>query len=70
LIHGHEPCSLGFAVPNNRQVILDCCGMNACYVILPIGGRLSQDDVVRLIRRVYGEDGYCPAGSHLNATQQ
>ena len=70
LIHGHEPCSAGFAVPNSRQVILDCCGMNACYVILPTSGKLSQDDVVSRIRRIYGKDGHCPASGHLDERQE
>ncbi len=70
LIHGHEPCSVGFAVPNRHQVILDCCGLNACYVILPLGGKLSQDDVLSRVRRIYGKDGDCPAGSHLSERQE
>jgi hypothetical protein len=65
LIHGHEPCAAGFLVPNDRQVILDCCGVNACYVVLPVNGTLSQDDVIRRIRRVHGRDGECPASTFL-----
>ncbi len=50
LIHGHEPCEQGFAIPNNRQVILDCCGSKACYVMLPLDAELTHADVVRRIR--------------------
>ncbi len=49
LINGHEPCPAGFATPNSRQVILDCSGEKAGYVILPVGPRLSQADVVSRI---------------------
>lgn len=56
LIHGHEPCSQGFSVPNTRQIILDCCGPNACYLILPIGQRLTYAQVVESIRPLYAGD--------------
>jgi hypothetical protein len=56
LIHGHEPCPQGFSVPNTRQIILDCCGRNACYLILPIGQRLTHAEIVKRIRRLYAED--------------
>jgi hypothetical protein len=53
LIHGHEPCSAGFAVPNHRQIILDCCTTNGHYVILPITRPLSQAEAVQRITRLY-----------------
>jgi hypothetical protein len=46
LITGHEPCVDGFIVPNDLQIILDCCGDKGAYVILPIGVELSHMDVV------------------------
>lgn len=52
LIQGHEPCPDGFQVPNERQVILDCCCEQASYVVLPIGEPLSREKVVSLIRRL------------------
>jgi hypothetical protein len=61
LIHGHEPCCDGFAVPNHRQVILDCCGVHGCYAILPVAGKLSHDDVANRIRRIFGKGDVCPA---------
>jgi hypothetical protein len=52
LVNGHEPCRQGFQTPNSRQVIIDCCGQQACYVILPTAGRLSHADVVDRIQRL------------------
>jgi hypothetical protein len=49
LITGHEPCREGFAVPNDLQVILDCCGHKAAYAILPVGADLSHAEVVQRI---------------------
>ena len=50
LINGHEPCPEGFATPNTRQIILDCCGDKACYVILPIHQKGSQEEIVKRIQ--------------------
>ena len=52
LIHGHEPCLEGFAVPNPHQVILDCCGDRACYVVLPTDREWTQPAVVQRIQRL------------------
>lgn len=46
LIHGHEPCLHGFSVPNDKQIILDCCGRRACYLILPLDRSLSQAEMI------------------------
>lgn len=54
LVHGHEPCSEGFATPNDRQIILDCAGTRASYVILPTGENLTHSQVVQLVRRLHG----------------
>jgi hypothetical protein len=54
LIHGHEPCRQGFATPNERQVILDCSGRNARYLILPTGQPLTHAEVVQRIQRLHG----------------
>ncbi len=50
LITGHEPCDEGFIAPNDRQVILDCCGDKAAYVILPVGAELGQTEIIGRIR--------------------
>ena len=52
LIHGHEPCSDGYAVPNPHQVILDCCGEKACYVILPTDRQWTHAEVVQRVERL------------------
>ena len=52
MIHGHEPCRRGFATPNPRQVILDCCGPAACYVTLKVGEPVTQKDIVAAIHRL------------------
>jgi len=36
LIQGHDPCRHGFKVPNDVQVILDCCSTPANYLVLPL----------------------------------
>lgn len=50
LIHGHEPCPEGSRVPNEHQIILDCCGLNSSYALVPLGKPLSQEQVRTLIR--------------------
>lgn len=52
LINGHEPCADGYAVPNPHQVILDCCGDRACYVVLPTDREWTQAKVVERIQRL------------------
>ena len=52
LITGHEPCPEGFALPNPHQIILDCCGDKASYVIVPTDRELSQSEVVQRIQRL------------------
>ncbi|HEV3025426.1 MAG TPA: metallophosphoesterase [Pirellulales bacterium] len=49
LINGHEPCPEGFNVPNDVQVILDCCGDKACYVMLPTDRELNQAEIVERV---------------------
>lgn len=52
LIHGHEPCSDGFSVPNHRQLILDCCSEKACYLLLRLDEAWNQQSLVRQIERL------------------
>lgn len=52
LIHGHEPCLSGFSVPNDKQIILDCCGRRACYLILPLDRAYSQAEMIDLIGHI------------------
>lgn len=53
LIQGHEPCPGGFRAPNPYQIILDGCGPNASYLILPVGQPLSQEQIVQRICRLH-----------------
>jgi hypothetical protein len=50
LVNGHEPCPDGFRVPNDRQIILDCCGERTSYLLLPVGEPLSHAQLVERIR--------------------
>ncbi len=53
LINGHEPCpDKGFSTPNRFQVILDCCGAQAGYVILSTHRAWTQEEIVRQIRQL------------------
>lgn len=54
LVHGHEPCSSGYSVPNSRQVILDGSGPSACYLLVPIGPKLTQPQLIGKIQKLYG----------------
>jgi hypothetical protein len=47
LVTGHIPCPEGFAVPNDRQLILDTLGSPACYCLFPTDRPLTHDDLVR-----------------------
>ena len=53
LIHGHEPCEAGYSAPNKRQVILDGCCSQATYLLVPVGPKLSQADVIARIRGLH-----------------
>jgi hypothetical protein len=52
LIHGHDPCPTGFNVPNDTQIVLDCCSDKACYVILPTNRGWTQNQIVERIKRL------------------
>ena len=49
LINGHEPCHEGFVAPNDLQIILDCCGETAGYVMLPMNQELSQAEIMERV---------------------
>ena len=52
LISGHEPCPEGCNAPNDVQVIIDCCGERASYVILPVEQELSHAEVLERMQRL------------------
>jgi hypothetical protein len=51
-VTGHVPCDQGFAVPNDRQVILDCMGEPACYCLLPADRPLTHEELVGCIHKL------------------
>ena len=53
LIQGHEPCAHGYWVPNPHQIVLDCCGRHACYLLLSTGERISHRQIVQRIRPLH-----------------
>lgn len=50
LINGHEPCHEGFAAPNDLQVILDCCGEKAGYLMLPVTQELTHEELMERVQ--------------------
>jgi hypothetical protein len=50
LISGHIPCDQGFAVPNDRQIILDSLGSPAAYCLFPAGPPMTQDNLVECVK--------------------
>ncbi|MGL6075357.1 MAG: metallophosphoesterase [Fimbriiglobus sp.] len=41
LISGHIPTEAGFAVPNHKQIIVDCAASPAAYILFPTDRRLT-----------------------------
>lgn len=52
LIHGHEPCPEGYHVPNEMQIILDCCAEPGCYLTVPMNEEPSHAQLVARIQRL------------------
>lgn len=52
LIHGHEPCAAGHAVPNELQIILDCCGEQASYLMAPLDRPQSHKELTARIQKL------------------
>ncbi len=50
LITGHIPCERGYAVPNERQLILDSLGAPACYCVFPTDKTLTHAELVALVQ--------------------
>jgi len=49
LVNGHEPCPSGYYVPNTRQLILDCCGVQSACLLWPLDQALSQEQLIERI---------------------
>jgi len=52
LIHGHEPCPAGYNVPNDVQIILDCCGEKATYLLVPLARSFTHAELVAQIQKL------------------
>lgn len=52
-ITGHEPCQYGFASPNSRQIVLDCCSRLGKYMMIPMSDDLTQEDLLNRIRSLH-----------------
>lgn len=50
LVSGHITCNAGFAMPNSRQLILDCCDSPAAYALIPTDRALSAEDFKATVR--------------------
>jgi hypothetical protein len=50
LVHGHEPCPQGYRIPNDHQIILDCCGPRATFLMLSIDEPTAHSEVVQRVQ--------------------
>jgi hypothetical protein len=50
LVTGHIPSDEGFAVPNERQIILDCKGEPAGYCLFPADRPLTHAELVACVK--------------------
>jgi hypothetical protein len=50
LVSGHVPCEAGFAVPNDRQIILDSLDAPAGYCLFPADAPLTHADLVKCVK--------------------
>jgi hypothetical protein len=50
VVTGHEPCPNGFQTPNDKQIILDCCGEKGSYALVPLTA--AQLDYAAVLARV------------------
>jgi hypothetical protein len=49
LISGHIPAEQGFATPNQRQIIVDCCASPAAYVLFPANRPLTWEELLACV---------------------
>ena len=50
LVSGHIACEEGFAVPNDRQIIIDCAECPAGYLLIPTNRPLTHQELVASLR--------------------
>jgi len=52
LVSGHIACNDGFAVPNDRQVILDCAETPAGFALFPADRKITHAELVACVRTI------------------
>lgn len=52
LVSGHIACPDGFDVPNDCQIILDCAGAPASFLLFPADRPLTQPDLIGCLRTI------------------
>jgi hypothetical protein len=52
LVSGHIACDEGFAVPNDRQVIIDCAESPAGFVLFPADRPLTHAELVACVKTI------------------
>ncbi len=52
LVSGHIPSETGYDAPNDRQLIVDCCGTPAAYVLFPADRPLTHAELVGCVRTI------------------
>lgn len=52
LVSGHVACHEGFAMPNDRQVIVDCAETPAGYVLFPANRPLTHKELVACVKMI------------------
>jgi hypothetical protein len=50
LVSGHIACEEGYAVPNGRQIIIDCAECPAGYLLFPTDRPLNHEELVKCLR--------------------
>ena len=53
LLVGHTPCDNGFAVPNQRVIVLDSKDLEARYVLLPLDRSLTQRAIINRLKKLH-----------------
>ncbi len=53
LIHGHEPSPDGYQVPNDQQIILDCCTDKGSYLLVPTGESFTHEQLVAKVQPLH-----------------
>jgi hypothetical protein len=52
LVSGHIACNEGFAIPNDRQVIVDCAESPGGYVLFPTDRPLTHKELVACVKTI------------------